>query len=262
MKSGNHFEITPQVKDYLDGLLLGDGSIVKSGNVSALYILNQKSDHLDWIEKQISFFTENGIRCKTYIRPSSQFEMNGKIYHRKEQIRLHTSTYRNFLDVRNRWYPLSKKIVPRDINIRNPILLANWYMGDGSVIRNRNILYISLSTDGFEKDDVDFLSLKLKEIEMDSVVRLNRNKPTLYIKYWHASKFLEMIKDHVVPSFQYKLPTDFWQTPKCQICSVELNKRSYAKFCDVHAKEQKIAQDKAYYQMYKNIKVKDRKNGN
>lgn len=253
--SGNYATITPQVKDYLDGLLLGDGSIVKSGKIAALYILNQRSEHYDWIEKQISFFSENGIKCNTYMRPASDFELNGRKYRRKEQIRLHTITYRNFLDQRIRWYPLGKKIVPKDLNFENPKLLANWYMGDGSVVRDKNILIIRFSTEGFSLDDVEFLSSKFQEIGIDTKINFARKKPVLYIKYWHASKFLNLVKNYIVPSFNYKAPIDLWKLPKCQICDIEMNTRSFAKYCHEHVKIGKRNQDKKYYQMRKNIKL-------
>jgi hypothetical protein len=249
----NYIGFTQEIQDYFDGLLLGDGCFNQVGNISAQYLLSQRYDHRDWIDEQTKFFNIHNIKYHIFNRPESIFEKDGKQYIRKQQFRLHTITYRDLLDQRKRWYPFGEKIIPRDINITNPIVLANWYMGDGSVSINKNALNICFATDGFIVDDVKWLCKEFSDkLGIDSSVIISKSKPILRIKCHHASKFLNLIKAHIVNSFQYKVPRDPWLPPKCKICNIEIvGKKGHAKYCKEHTRQAKIAQHKnRYYQMH------------
>ena len=254
---GNVFKTNKKIKNYFDGLLLGDGCIIKSGSLSGQYIFSQKIDHIDWVNKQIDFFIKYGIEYRTYNRPAGKLIVNGKSYVRNKHISLHTITYRNLLSERNRWYPNGKKRVPRDIDLKDPQLLANWYMGDGSATKCNSRRYrICLHTEGFIKKDVIWLKNQFKKVlNIDVKINSVKNYHTIEIKYWHGQKFLNLIRAFICPSFNYKIPKEAHLVPKCLICDIKIkNKKANAKFCKKHTREAKLKQDRGYYLIRKNAK--------
>lgn len=75
-------------------------------------------------------------------------------------------------DLHKNWYRKVNgrniKHLPGDLNI-NPLVLLHWYLGDGSLIRQKGnrIPRIVLATNNFSKEDINFLLEKLKLLELN-----------------------------------------------------------------------------------------------
>lgn len=219
--NGNHFEQTPQLRSFFDGLLLGDGGFSKT-RLSAKYQMSQVSIHWDWIEVILSMFGENGITTKTYIIPKYNRISNGININAKESIRLRTIDYRTLLPEYNRWYINGEKVVPKDIDISDPVLLANWYMGDGSLNKNPS-WWIQLHTNSFTKLDVEFLIEQFKEkLNIHANIVYWKKQPIIKLHKNNVNKFLDIIASYIVPSFDYKIPKERWIPSKCKICGIEM----------------------------------------
>ena len=117
-------------------------------------------------------------------------------------------------EMRNKWYPNGKKIVPRDI-ILTPITLATWYMDDGCLANNNSAI---LCTNGFEEKYVDILIKKLRDLGIKGNKNKDRNGIKIRIgegsrwnshKHWSATAFFTLIAKFIPEDMQYKLPNNF-----------------------------------------------------
>jgi predicted DNA-binding protein YlxM (UPF0122 family) len=117
------FELTKEETEVINGLLLGDGHIEfqKSKHVYAaklVYTCKHKSV-LEGLAKQLQRLKPR-IFYKTY-------KSKGKVRH---GYRLATNKYKFLLELRHKWYPNGKKIVPEDLKL-TPETCYWWYLGDG-----------------------------------------------------------------------------------------------------------------------------------
>lgn len=159
-------EISDNIQQILDGIMISDGSITMSNRQrkTARIIIPQTVKRRAWLEHLKSTFEKNGIKCSEITERIENPRGNPS-----EVSRLTTHSYKQFKNERDRWYPKGDKIIPRDINI-TPLFLAYWMMGDGSLpIRRTNskgkkYYYIHLSTDCFEKKDIEFIAEKLHQV--------------------------------------------------------------------------------------------------
>lgn len=209
--------ITSIALNYIDGLVLSDGHIHK-GIKTGQYM--QKCKHKEWLDK---------IKGDLYSFSIESNVNNGKLMHggffnglNKPEISgfnysLWTKSYIEFKELRERWYKewyldlddgtriITQKIVPKDICL-NQECVANWYLGDGSIIKHYCDSYrIEIATMCFKKEEVVFLSETLNNVlEINSYVD-KRN--AIYIgKLKDIISFIEYIKDYKVDCYSYKFP--------------------------------------------------------
>ena len=95
--------------------------------------------------------------------------------------------------------------MPKDLNL-SPLTCLHWYIGDGYVSRDR----IGFCTNGFQKEEVEFLSNSLYELGFrNSMVKKSPNKdgnPTFEIgmSVYNTKEFLDYIGECPVSSYLYK----------------------------------------------------------
>jgi len=192
----------------LQGSLLGDSYLYhyKKQINSGLAISHASFDE-EYVKFKFNLFKEF---CKSNIKNQSSFDKRtSKTYH-KTYFRTQVSPL--FTDFRNRWYPNGIKIVPKDINL-TPIVCAIWFCDDGSVVRygkNKNRLRLQLSTDGFQKEEVEFLAEQLSQI-IGSACKVSRkiNHYIIYAPHETTVKFIKYIEP-VFPSCM-KRKSEKWE---------------------------------------------------
>jgi len=204
-KRSNHIEITPEIQEYIDGLLLSDGSIALQSTMHSAYLkvgLGSKSE--DWALKIREDLENLGVKF-------------GKNYRSKDGTAFGISSisYAEFCLFRQRWYPNGLRRVPRDFAL-TPIVVKNWYLGDGVFYRysekagkNSNISIITLATNRFPKEDVEYLSSLLKK-----EIGIEPNINYMYLKYPQpiirinkqddVERFLRYIGDIDLESLRHK----------------------------------------------------------
>jgi len=127
--------MTEEVLEYLDGFLLGDGSIsnFKYGN----QMLRMTVEYKEFAEYGISFFEHYGGKAVQYASATSGYETE-KFKNYWTGI---TATHPDISEQRNRWYAKNHdkksyfkfiKKVPDDVRI-TPKSVMLWYLGDGSL---------------------------------------------------------------------------------------------------------------------------------
>jgi hypothetical protein len=97
-----HFEYNTKVKEYVDGLIMGDGGVYQHG-YGACFVQAFALRYGEWgakIQKDLARF---GIKSSLSKRPH-----NG-LGNAKERYELSTNSYKEFLYFRYRWYPHGKK---------------------------------------------------------------------------------------------------------------------------------------------------------
>lgn len=179
-----HRKIDLNATDYIDGLLLSDGHLVRL-NWSTGY--TQTCKFREWLKHIVNELLKSGIEGAIY-----KFQKGGKYYHF-----LWTRYYSGLNELHDRWYSNGKKHVPEDIEL-TPRCVANWYMGDGS-LSDRAALFRQTA---FEYEEMQNLSEKLnKVIGVNSHVRKNK---TIYIPVKDTPKLLKYIEPFKLPCFDYK----------------------------------------------------------
>lgn len=193
---------------YLDGLMLSDGCISARDHVgfrNARY--TQVCKYKEWLEVIKTDFSFFGIRSNiggTFIK------YNNTVYP------LLTSCFCDyFYEMYKRWYSWSddegweyekiQKTVPKDIEL-TPECIANWYFGDGCLWLNvkQNHYVLSLTTSGFKREDVMFLSSCLSEI-LDIDCHIDKSKNSIRVfRQKDIASFLHYIKDFRVDCYDYK----------------------------------------------------------
>jgi len=142
-KRMNEIKIDDFLIDFINGLLLGDGSIpkVKSGN-NYLEIY-QRESKIEWLYYIKNIFDKYNIYSKITLAKDEE--------NREKLYVLFTERLPLFTKLRNNWYK-NKKIIPDNLNIK-PITLAMWMCGDGSLIyyEKNNTYSIKLYTNGFDE---------------------------------------------------------------------------------------------------------------
>jgi hypothetical protein len=79
------------------------------------------------------------------------------------------------LPYRQRWYPQGIKIIPKDFKI-TPLSLYHWYIGDGSFFQDHRERKIILYTNGFTKEDVDWVREQFLKIDVKFNLNLRKFK--------------------------------------------------------------------------------------
>jgi len=156
----NHIQLTEEAKNVIDGGLLGDWSMAKNKHTAAYLTSGSKYlDFLSWASDRLDGFGVESL--STGIRHRLVGAGNGKTYDAYFYL---SRSYREFLPIRERWYPQGKKIVPKDLSL-SPTIVMEWLIGDGCLeCHKRGRPAIVFSTHGFTNDDVDFLVALLLDV--------------------------------------------------------------------------------------------------
>lgn len=151
----NHVKLTKPLLDLIEGELLGDGHIsmirpYRAGRYS------HSSKHEGYIEWLFGEFEKYGLK------------QSGKIQRREGvggfgygiSYSASTKYYVELKNLRFKWYPLGKKVIPYDLEI-TPVILRQWFLGDGHYAKKPK--QVSFSTRSLPLIDVKHLVKLIKE---------------------------------------------------------------------------------------------------
>ena len=180
----NHCSLNDKEIECLNGMLLADGHIEGSKLSGRLTYGCKFKETLDDIQ--------NNIKNLTYS-PLWQSKIT-LCWHLKSRY------FKELKEIRNKWYPKSKKIVPIDIKL-TPICLYWWFIGDGY----RCDYNIKFCTDAFSLEDKKLLVNKLHKIGF-STAKIEKSGRRILISGYDVSKFLNTIKNNVpvLKEYEYK----------------------------------------------------------
>jgi len=194
----NHCNLSQEAREWINGELLGDGSLISRSPYSA----------------RVSYSSKYPEYCQYVLKTLVSFgiEQSGKIterYHKENDYysyRYQSRDYVELLSIRNRWYPEGKKIVPKDIKL-TPLTLRQHYIGDGCLIHHRKEKpkerpYIHLCTYGFLISDVEWLVNELNKLGFKATRRNFDN--VIRISTFSTQDFLNYIGECPVECYKYK----------------------------------------------------------
>lgn len=183
----NQFDLTDNIKEVIDGELLGDGSMYPSGDSGGFVYCTSKRVYIEWlyfgIFKGAGIITMKDGITTVITKPRAGFTQ------KKDSVsyRARTLSYLQFGTFRRRWYRHDGiKIVPDDLII-TPTVLLHWYLGDGSLHKRIGhhktrgkysyiYKYLYLHTNGFTKEESQKLADRLNVLGfVFKVVRHNSN---------------------------------------------------------------------------------------
>lgn len=176
-------KFSPTAEDIINGHLLADGDISFRHNR-----LSIKSKHKEYLGYLLDLMEKNNIFCSGVAlnhHGGGNFTIRGKTYIQNPIWTIDTLSYDGFIAIHKKWYRDANgedyknglaqnrkyiKIVPKDIEINKNTLLW-WHIGDGTYYKRKdrpNTHHLSLATNGFSTEDLNFLVNKLKEKKINS----------------------------------------------------------------------------------------------
>ena len=199
-------------KEVLIGLLMGDGHLEsRDGRIYRLKIEHSylQKEYVDWLY--------NIFREWVLTPPQEKIQTLGRVQYKK--FWFSTVSHGAFRFYGQQFYRENKKILPQLIHKwLSPLVMAVWFMDDGSIKSNRHRALI-LNTQSFSVQELQRLIKVLKEkygVEM-KLRKQSRKSIEIYQLITvgdTVEKFVQVIGQYTLPSMRYKLGKLGTQLPK------------------------------------------------
>ena len=184
--------LTQLERSVIIGSLLGDGYLrIVPGRSNAFLEVNHsfsQRDYVDWKYKILQSISKSGATIRNGNGGRIAYRFTTKQH--PELTELYKLFYRN-----------GKKTIPTDI-VLDPIMLAVWYMDDGSKCRDSDVY---LNTQQFDAKDQNVCREVLRAMGVESSLNKDKEYWRIRIKKSSLPRFFEVITPHIVPSMYYKL---------------------------------------------------------
>jgi hypothetical protein len=183
--------LTQLQKSFLIGTLLGDGYLRQvKGRRNAFLEVNHsitQKEYVEWKYDLLKNLTRSGPKSRNG---------NGN----RVAYRFFTKQHPEFTKTMGLFYKDKKKCIP-DLEL-DPMMLAVWYMDDGSRCDKSNVY---LNTQQFLKEDQYKLLKLLENIGLEGT--LNKDKEYYRIRFKSSSipKLFGIIKKYIIPEMKYKI---------------------------------------------------------
>jgi len=196
------------------GILLGDGHIRKPSKAGTCnFILHHSKKQEEYLFYKISLIEEISHVKFNYWNKSIVNKKNGKTYY---SIYAQTNFLNYFKKLRDIFYcPVTnKKILYKNhLNKLTPLGLALWWMDDGCLYINRGKnnkieRRAFLATQNYNSLENDLIvEYFLQTLNIKVTKRLHPTTKQFYINFPipEFKKFIQIIKDYVIPSMEYKI---------------------------------------------------------
>jgi len=197
LSRGNHCFLSSKAREFIDGELFGDGSLQSRSPYSACFQYSSKhEEYINYIANTLKSFgiEQAGNICKKTNKD-----------HGSISYCYSSRCYKELLPIRKHWYPDSKKIVPRDIEL-TPLVCRQWYIGDGYLGHSHRTKGtksdIRLCTYSLPINNVEFLVRKLNKLGFRATRQLCNN--IIHISSYSVKAFLDYIGPCPVECYSYK----------------------------------------------------------
>jgi len=183
--------LTQLQKSIVIGSLLGDGYVRRlKGRKDAFLEINhslKQKEYVDWKYNVLKNLTISGPKIRLG---------NGN----RVAYRFFTKQIPELTEMMGMFYVENKKVIPY-IEL-DPIILAIWFMDDGSRCRESDVY---LNTQQFDIDDQYRLLKSLKQLGLEAT--LNKDKEYFRIRFLKSSipRLHKLISDYIIPSMKYKI---------------------------------------------------------
>lgn len=192
--------LTEFQKEYLDGLMLGDGNLHLSKNKDAaknpfLSIVRSIKD-IEYLRDNLKVFQNLCTENFKDVHQASIFDKRtNKNYY---NCKFSTRYLPCLMPTYNRWYFNGKKIIPNDLKL-TPLTCSIWFYDDGSLEKskkNNGRLKLKLSSHSFTKEENLFLIKQMNELLSANFLIVNEKKHSYIVGADLATKNLLIILNH------------------------------------------------------------------
>ena len=184
--------LTQSQKSIVIGSILGDGYVrIVPGRRNAFLEINHAYHAREYVEWKYSLL-ESIAGSYPKMRKG-----NGK----RLAYRFYTKQHPTITEMYSVFYQSRKKIIPTNLSL-DPLMLAVWFMDDGSRCRGSDVY---LNTQQFSNDDQQRLICSLERLGIEA--RMNKDKHYKRLRILKSSlpQFRDLIRDYIIPSMQYKI---------------------------------------------------------
>jgi hypothetical protein len=184
--------LTELQRSIIIGTILGDGYLrIVSGKKNALLEINHafsQKEYVDWKYTMLEALCKSGPKSRA---------TNGE----RIAYRFNTRQHPELTTLYQAFYGEGKKSIPDDIAL-DPIMLAVWFMDDGSRCRESDVY---LNTQQFAQQDQEQLMAMLSNLEIESSLNKDKEYSRIRIKKSSIPVLFETISPYVLPSMAYKI---------------------------------------------------------
>jgi hypothetical protein len=189
------------MKELIDGLLLGDGSLAKTCK-NARY--RHSCKHKEYIEFIIKELQNVEVYIKTVYDKDNGYN-TGRVFQCYSLVNSELTFHYE------RWYHNKKKSLPSDLML-TPLILLHWYIGDGGFDSDKGYLrQISIAAHSFSFEEREILCNKLRNFDLKVS---NTKNGKINITKKSIPLFLSIIGECPVKCYQYKFDTSIYNNPQ------------------------------------------------
>jgi hypothetical protein len=171
MKKAKHTVISPNQSEILNGMLLGDASLIRqrSNWTPRMTLTTIRQEYAEHLLHILPF------SMKLNVLPKRQTIENGKLVIRQETFTITTKADIAFFETYDLWYHDGHKTIPTNLEL-TPLTVTHWFYGDGSTTAQHKPGYTSstiglkFSTESFSYKDCLHLASMLKKNHIDLTV--------------------------------------------------------------------------------------------
>lgn len=187
--------LTQLQRSIIIGTILGDGYLrIVSGKKNALLEVNHsfsQKAYVDWKHAMLKALCKSG--------PKSRRGNGARIAYR-----FNTRQHPEITKLYTVFYGEGKKSIPDNLTL-DPLMLAVWFMDDGSYCRDRDVY---LNTQQFSRPDQERLRALLLSFNIESSLNKDKEYQRIRIKKSSIPVLFETITPYIIPSMTYKLGYD------------------------------------------------------
>lgn len=202
LKSKRNTALSSNQKQIIEGLLLGDGSVLRRGATPYFRLKSIQKEFVHHVKAMFPFdFNDYTEKPCTRI-------INGRECNCKRSYTIESPVDNALENYRNSWYVNNVKIIPRDLTL-TPIICKYWFYSDGWTCytnKTKKCVRIGLCTDCFTKDECLFLREQLLSIGFEFKIA----KTAMGYYRLHAEKkdsvngFLDYMGNPDLKCYRYK----------------------------------------------------------
>lgn len=177
------------------------------GSVNACLVVNMLEKHRDYLEKVILTLEEVPVGYK--LTEPKIYTADG--FNREQQLRLQSKNHPKFTKIAERIYLEGRKVIdPHMLTMMDEEMLAIAFMADGSRYQDKRWANSKpsyrLHLNNLSYGDLMLIKKSLKDtFGLEINTRKKGNRYDLAVPNAFSELFEEIVSDHVLPSFQYKL---------------------------------------------------------
>lgn len=189
--------LSEEAIEWLNGELLGDACVYGCRqNSGRVHYSSKYKEYIDYVSNTLEYY---GIKQTGVIRVNHTYKIRNEPFKAPSRVYIYQSRkYGVLRDLYDKWYDNGIKKVPRDLEL-TPLTCRQWYLGDGGL--NTRYKNITLYTNGFEENCIDFLIEKLAQLGF-GVVKTKRK--AIKMHKHSVEPFLNYIGSCPVECYQYK----------------------------------------------------------